>query len=91
MAARPIDGVAASLRANLAVAAEVRALSSQARYSAMVIALAPLAFGVVAASADGRTADFLLRTRVGVACLAAGVALDVIGAWWMHRITKAAS
>lgn len=86
-AARSVDGVAATLRANLAVAAEARALSSQARYAALVIAMAPAAFGLLAAGADGRTAAFLLQTPVGLACLAAGLTLDALGAWWMHRIT----
>jgi len=90
-AARPIDGVATSLRANLAVAAEVRSLSSQARYSGVVIALAPIGFGIVAAGADPRTADFLLRTRVGVSCVAGGIVLDAVGAWWMHCITRSGS
>lgn len=89
-AARAVDGVAATLRANQAVAHEVRAQSSQARTSGLVIALAPLAFGLLAAGLDGRTAEFLLRTPVGVACLAAGLLLDGLGAWWMHRITAVA-
>lgn len=88
-AARAVDGVAATLRANLAVAGEVRAQSSQARLSALVIAAAPLAFGALAAGTDGRTADFLLRSRFGSACLAGGLALDGVAAWWMHRITAA--
>lgn len=90
-AARAVDGVAATLRSNLAVAGEVRAQSSQARLSGMVIALAPLAFGALAAGTDRRTASFLLRTPFGLACLTAGLALDAAAAWWMHRITRAAS
>ncbi|MCU1485645.1 MAG: hypothetical protein JWN67_2391 [Actinomycetia bacterium] len=88
-AARAVDGVAATLRANLAVAGEVRAQASQARLSALVIAASPLAFGALAAGTDGRTADFLLRSRFGLACLAGGLALDGLAAWWMHRITAA--
>jgi tight adherence protein B len=88
-AAQAVDGVAATLRANLAVAGEVRAQSSQARLSALVIAAAPVAFGALAAATDGRTADFLLRSRFGLACLAGGLALDGLAAWWMHRITGA--
>jgi tight adherence protein B len=88
-AARAVDGVAATLRSNLAVAGEVRAQSSQARLSGLVIALAPLAFGALAAGTDRRTATFLLRTRFGLACLVIGLALDAVAAWWMHRITEA--
>jgi tight adherence protein B len=85
--ARALDGVAATLRANEAVAAEARALASQARLSALVIAVAPVAFLLLAAGADPRTLDFLLRTPVGLACLAAGLALDGLAAVWMHRVT----
>lgn len=85
--ARAVDGVAATLRAGEAVAAEARALSSQARLSAMVIALAPVVFTVLAAGADPRTTQFLLRTPVGLGCLAAGLALDAAAAVWMHRLT----
>jgi tight adherence protein B len=88
-AARAVDGVAATLRANLAVAGEVRAQAAQARLSGLVIALAPLAFATLAAGTDRRTAAFLLHSSLGAACLAAGLALDGLAAWWMHRITAA--
>jgi tight adherence protein B len=87
-AARAVDGVAATLRTNRSVAAEVRAQAAQARCSALVIVLCPLGFGVLVAGTDGRMAEFLLRTPVGVACLASGLALDAVGGWWMHRITE---
>lgn len=86
--AQAIDGVAETLRTNLAVAGEVRALSSQARLSAIVIAVAPIGFAVLAATADRRNATFLLRTRAGVACLCAGLALDLAGGLWMRRLTS---
>jgi tight adherence protein B len=85
--ARALDGLAATLRANGAVAGELRAQTSQARLSGVVIALAPLAFGALAVSTDPRTAGFLFRTPIGLSCLVAGLALDGVAAWWMHRIT----
>lgn len=85
--AQAVDGVAATLRTNVAIAGEVRALSSQARMSALVIALAPLAFTLLAATSDGRTATFLLRTPVGLACLCTGLGLDLVGGLWMHRLS----
>jgi len=84
--AQAVDGVAATLRTNLDVAAEVRALSSQARLSALVIALAPVAFSLLAATTDGSTASFLLRTPLGLVCLAIGLGLDAVGFLWMRRI-----
>lgn len=86
--ARTLDGVAEGVRARLAVGAEVRALAAQARLSAAVIAAAPLAFGALAAGADGATATFLLRTPLGLVCLVVGLALDGAGALWMHRIAR---
>lgn len=85
--ARALDGVAATLRARLAVAGEVRALSAQARLSAVVIVLAPLGFSALAASTDERTAAFF-GTPLGLACLAGGLALDALAALWMHRLSR---
>lgn len=86
--ARAVDGVAETLRSRLAVAGEVRALSSQARASALVIVLAPLCFSGFAAVTDERTAAFLFRTPLGLLCLLGGLALDTTGAVWMHRLSR---
>jgi Flp pilus assembly protein TadB len=37
---------------------------------------------------DGAAGRFLLRSRAGWACLAVGIGLDVLGAWWMARLTR---
>lgn len=89
--AQAIDGVTATLRTNLGIAGEVRALSSQARLSALVIVLAPIAFSFLAATSDGTTAAFLLGTPVGWVCLAAGLGLDAIGWLWMRTLTEVAA
>ena len=85
---RAVDGVAETIRNRLAVAGEVRALSSQARYSGLVIALAPLGFSALASMTDERTAEFLFRTPVGLACLVGGIGLDAAAALWMHRLAQ---
>jgi tight adherence protein B len=82
-----LRGVAATLRERRSLDREVRALSSQARMSAAVIAVSPVAFGVVATLTDPATARFLFGTRSGAACLAAGATLDLLGWWWMRRIS----
>ena len=66
--ARAVDGVAETIRGRLAVGAEVRALSAQARLSALVIVLAPLAFSALAVASDGGTADLPVPVagRVGL-------------------------
>jgi tight adherence protein B len=89
--ARAVDGVAATLRERLAVAGEVRALTSQTRASMLVIAAAPLAFCAFASATDPRTSTFLFRSPVGLACLAAGLALDAAGACWMRRLCRTPS
>lgn len=86
--ARAVDGVAATLRERLAVAGEVRALTSQTRASMLLIAAAPLVFGAFASATDPRTSTFLFRSPVGWACLAAGIALDAVGALWMRRLCR---
>jgi len=89
-AARSLDGVAATLRDRNAVRREVRALSSQARASAVVIGLAPLGFAVLAATVDPASVQFLVRTPAGITCLVVGVVLDGVGAAWMHRLAAIA-
>jgi tight adherence protein B len=86
--ARAVDGVAATIRERLAVEAEVRALSSQARMSALVIGLAPLGFGVFAAATDPRTSEFLLRTPGGLVLVGVGLLLDGAGWLWMQRLCR---
>ena len=86
--ARAVDGVAVTMRERLAVAAEVQALSSQARVSALVIGIAPLGFGAFAAATDPRHARFLLHTPLGLAFVATGLVLDGLGWLWMQRLSR---
>lgn len=86
--ARAVDGVAATLRQRLAARAEAKALATQARASAAVLAGAPLAFTAVASMADASTSAFLFRTPAGLLCLAGGLTLDAAGALWMARLTR---
>ncbi len=86
--ARAVDGVAATVRERLAVIAELRALASQARMSALVIGLAPLGFGGFAAATDPRTAHFMFHTSGGLAMLSIGLTLDGLGWLWMQRLAK---
>jgi tight adherence protein B len=83
-----VEAVAATLRERQAVAREASALATQARSSALVIGLAPLAFAVLASLSDPRAGAFLVGTPVGLLCLGLGLALDGLGGWWMHRIVR---
>jgi tight adherence protein B len=87
--ARAVDGVAATVRERRAMAAEVRAQSAQARLSAIVIGLLPIAFLLWALATDGRTATFLVADPIGWMCLATGIVLEALGALWMRRILRA--
>jgi tight adherence protein B len=88
--ARAVDGVAATVRERLAVAAELRALASQARISALVIGLAPVGFGAFAAATDPRTSQFLLHTPAGLILLTVGLTLDLLCWLWMQRLSQVA-
>jgi Flp pilus assembly protein TadB len=90
-AARSLDGVAGTLRDRNGVRREVRALSAQARASALVIATAPLVFLAVVAAADPGTLGFLIGSPGGLLCLGGGMGLDVVGGWWMRRIVARAA
>ena len=85
--ARAVDAMATTLRQRLALAAELRALSSQARASAALIGAAPLAFAAVGATLEPRYAGFVFGTPVGFGMLGAGLALNAAGLVWMQRIT----
>jgi tight adherence protein B len=89
-AATALDGLARSLRDALGAQAEAAALSAQARLSAIVVGVAPLAYLVFAAATDPHAASTLVATSSGRVCLVLGVALDALGALWMRRITRSA-
>ena len=86
--ARAVDGVAATLRERLELSAERRALASQARTSAVVLSAAPVVFAVLLGMGDGAAGRFLLHSPAGWACIAGGLGLDALGAWWMARLTR---
>jgi tight adherence protein B len=88
--ASALDGLARSLRDALGAQAEADALSAQARLSAVVVGAAPIAYLVFAAAADPHAASTLVSTGSGRVCLILGIALDLMGALWMRRITRSA-
>ena len=86
--AHAVDSVAATLRERLDLTAERRALGTQARASALVLALAPVAFATLLIMGDTPAAHFLLGSPAGWTCLVIGIAFDAAGAWWMSRLTR---
>lgn len=89
--ARAVDRIAATLRERRELRGEVHALATQARASAGVLAVAPLAFAGLVAGIEPGAVAFLITTPVGLACLACGLLLEAIGAAWMARITRTAA
>ncbi len=86
--AGPLEGLAASLRDAEGAAAEARALSAQARMSAVVVGLAPLAYLVFASVTDPDSARPLVETAAGRVCLVVGLGLEVLAALWMRALLR---
>ncbi len=87
-AADAIDGLASSLRHRLDAVAEARALSTQARLSAVVVGAAPLGYLAFASLIDARSVTTLATTAVGRACLVVGLGLEGLAALWIRRIVR---
>lgn len=88
--ARAVDRVAVTLRERRELHAEARALATQARASAGVLAVAPLLFTALVATIEPGAAAVLITTPLGGACLLLGLGLEALGAAWMRRIVRSA-
>jgi len=87
--AAALDGAAVSLLDQIEVADEARALSSQARASAMVLVSLPVIGALGFSLLDPSVATTLFTTRPGWICLVLGLLLDAAGAWVLMRIVHA--
>lgn len=85
--AAALDAVAESCRSRLSVERELAAVTSQGRFSGLVVAVAPLAFAVFA-FATGLGGQFLLASPVGLVVLFSGLGLDLLGYLWMRRVCE---
>jgi tight adherence protein B len=81
-----IDGLASSLRHRLDAEAEARALSAQARLSAVIVGVAPLGYVVFAGVVDPTSVTALVGTGVGRVCLVLGLGCEALAALWIRRI-----
>jgi tight adherence protein B len=79
--------IAATVRERVAVVDDLRAASVQARASGLVLAVAPVGFAGFSGVVDGAMFRAALTSPMGASCLVAGVALDVLGGWWMLRLS----
>jgi tight adherence protein B len=85
-AAESIDGLAASLRDRLDAVAEAKALSSQARLSAVVVGTAPVGYLAFSSLVDPRSVTVLFASGVGRVCLVVGLGLEALAALWIRHI-----
>lgn len=90
-AADSLDGLAASLRERLGALAEARALSTQARLSAVVVGGAPIAYLAFSAVVDPASVDLLVGTDTGRICLVLGLGCEALAVLWMRRILRGAT
>lgn len=85
-AATALEGVVQSLRNDDAAMGEAKALSAQARVSALVVGGAPIAYLVFATATDPASSRVLISTGVGRICLTVGIGLEVLAALWMRAL-----
>ena len=86
--ARALTGVGDTLRERAALDREIHAAGAQARASAVVLAITPVAFTSVVALLDRRVGAFLLGSPVGIGCLVVGSLADAVGWRWMRHLVE---
>lgn len=86
-AAPALERVATTLRTRAALADEISAQSAQARLSATVLTLVPVALLVVLVLADHDVRAQLQRPA-GITSLVAGTAFNLCGWLWMRHLTR---
>lgn len=90
-AARALDGLVESLRSDEAARQEAKALSAQARVSAVVVGAAPLAYLVFATATDPASSQVLVSTTAGQICLTVGLTMEVAAGFWMRALVGPSS
>lgn len=84
--ARVLDEAADTIAERSRIRAHVHTQGTTARWSASVVAAAPLAGVLVASLAEPDALTFLIGGWPGRVCLVAGLVLDGVGGWWLTRI-----
>ncbi|MQA78066.1 MAG: hypothetical protein GEV10_06245 [Streptosporangiales bacterium] len=88
--AEAVERLAASLRDEQRARREVTAQLAAPRATARLLALLPVLGIVLGTSLGQRPLAFLFGSPYGLACLAAGVGIDLLGVLWTVRLAKAA-
>jgi tight adherence protein B len=88
--AAAVERLEEGLRAEQAQRRAVEAELAGPRATAGLLAALPLVGLLLAAGLGADPVHVLLRTPVGLVCLVAGLALEVLGLWWTGRLVRRA-
>lgn len=86
--AETLERIAATLRARLHLLGRIRALTSQGRMQAWVMACLPVALGVVLNQLDPHSMQALWQTPMGWLVLAVITVLELLGIFFIQRIVN---
>lgn len=81
-----LDNIAATLRSRLYLLGRIRALTAQGRMQAWVMAGLPLLLAACLHYLDPASMQMLWRSPLGWVVVAAILALELIGLFWIRRI-----
>lgn len=83
-----LDTVATTMLERVRLRREVRTLTAEGRISAVILALLPIGLGVLIFLINRPYIAVLFNTFGGNVALLGGVALEVLGAWWLYRTVQ---
>lgn len=86
--AETLERISYTLRTRLQLLGKVRALTSQGRMQAWIMACLPLLLGIALHALDPHSMAYLWRTAVGWAVLSMVVVLECVGIFLVRRIVR---
>lgn len=81
-----LDQVAGAIRDRVSITREVRSLTAQARMSAWILGLLPVGFFAFLWLTSRRDIEGALSTPVGIACVVAGLVLELGAFLWIRKL-----
>ncbi len=82
-----LESLGRCIRARVSLRKEVRVMTGQSRFSAMILCVLPLCFLVLMPSLTGKTPFDLVKSPAGFLLLLTGLTLDATGFLVMRRLT----
>jgi tight adherence protein B len=83
-----LDGIAHTVRERYRFFGKLRALTAEARISALIVSLLPLAMALFLVVSQPAYMVRLVDNAMGRTILAGGIAAWLVGAVWFHRLTR---